>query len=67
MNVVAAISVAVCWMAFFAVWLITANYNEGRAPTERQRSWYGTGVIPVTIISVLVRLAVPRADWQRIT
>jgi protein-S-isoprenylcysteine O-methyltransferase Ste14 len=66
-NVVAAISIAMCWIAFVAVWLITASYNEGRAPAQRQRSWYGTGVIPVVIISVVVRLAVPRADWQSVT
>lgn len=50
-----------------AVWLITANYNESHAPAQRQRSWYGTGVIPVVIISTVVRLAVPRADWQSVT
>jgi len=66
-NVMAAVSVAVCWIAFVAVWLITANYNEGRAPAQRQRSWYGTGVLPVVIISTVVRLAVPRADWQSVT
>jgi hypothetical protein len=63
----AAVSIAVCWLVFVAVWLITANYNEGRAPAERQRSWYGTGVAPVVIISTVVRLAVPRADWQSVT
>jgi heme/copper-type cytochrome/quinol oxidase subunit 2 len=40
----------VCWFVFAAVWLITANYNETRAPAERQRSWYGTGAIPVVVI-----------------
>ena len=67
MNVVAAVSIAVCWLAFVAVWLITANYNESRAPAERQRSWYGTGFIPVVIVFTAVRLAVPRADWQSVT
>jgi protein-S-isoprenylcysteine O-methyltransferase Ste14 len=66
-NVMAAVSIAVCWIAFVVVWGITANYNESRAPAERQRSWYGTGVIPVVIISVAVRLAVPRGDWQSVT
>jgi hypothetical protein len=41
-NVMAAVSIAVCWIAFVVVWGITANYNESRAPAERQRSWYGT-------------------------
>jgi protein-S-isoprenylcysteine O-methyltransferase Ste14 len=45
----------------------TANYNETRAPAERQRSWYGTGAIPVVVIFTVVRLAVPRADWQSVT
>ena len=49
------------------VWLITAGYNEGRAPAQRKRSWYGSGAIPVLIISVVARLAVPRADWQSVT
>lgn len=66
-NVLAAVSIAVCWFVFAAVWLITANYNESRAPAQRQRSWYGTGVIPVVIISTLIRLAVPRADWHSLT
>jgi hypothetical protein len=52
---------------FTAVWLITANYNETRAPAQRQRSWYGTGAIPVLIISSVIRLAVPRADWRSVT
>lgn len=66
-NVLAAVSIAVCWLVFAAVWLITANYNETRAPAERQRSWYGTGAIPVVVIFTVVRLAVPRADWQAVT
>ena len=63
----AAVSIAVCWLVFTAVWLITANYNETRAPAQRQRSWYGTGAIPVLIISLVIRLAVPRADWHSVT
>jgi hypothetical protein len=66
-SVLAAVSIAVCWFVFAAVWLITANYNEIRAPAQRQRSWYGTGVIPVVIISTVIRLAVPRADWHSLT
>jgi len=66
-NTMAAISIAVCWFAFAAVWLITAHYNARRAPAQRQRSWYGAGVAPVVIISSVIRLAVPRADWQSLT
>jgi len=66
-NVVAAVSIAVCWLAFAVVWLITAIYNQSRAPAQRRRSWYGTGVLPVVIISTVIRLAVPRAAWQSVT
>ena len=67
MDVLAAVSIAVCWLVFAAVWLVTANYNEGRAPAQRRRSWYGTGVVPVVIITTVIHLAVPRADWQSVT
>jgi protein-S-isoprenylcysteine O-methyltransferase Ste14 len=66
-NVVAAVSIGVCWLVFAAVWLITANYDQTRAPAQRLRSWYGTGAIPVLIISFATLLAVPRADWQSVT
>jgi protein-S-isoprenylcysteine O-methyltransferase Ste14 len=62
----AAVSIAVCWLVFAAVWLVTANYNEARAPAQRRRSWYGTGVIPVVIITTVIHLAVPRTDWQSV-
>jgi len=65
-DVMAVVSIAVCWIAFVAVWGITANYNEGRAPAEQRRSWYGTGVIPVVVVTTAVLLAVPRADWQSV-
>jgi protein-S-isoprenylcysteine O-methyltransferase Ste14 len=66
-NVVAAVGIGVCWGAFVVVWLVTANYNESRAPQERKRSWYGTGVAPIFVIFLVVRLAVPRADWRDVT
>jgi hypothetical protein len=66
-NVMAAVSITVCWLVVVVVWLVTANYNETRAPAERRRSWYGTGVVPVAIIFVLVRGLVPHADWQPVT
>ncbi len=31
MNLLAVISIAVCWCAFVATWAAAANYNEGRA------------------------------------
>lgn len=67
MNVIAAVSIGVCWFVFAAVWLITANYNESRGPAQRQRSWYGTGTIPVVIISTVIGVAVPRTDWRTVT
>jgi protein-S-isoprenylcysteine O-methyltransferase Ste14 len=66
-NVLAAVSIAVCWVAFAAVWLITAERNERRAPAERQRSWYGSGALPIVVISLVIRLAVPHADWRLMT
>lgn len=42
MTTLAAVSIAVCWCAFVATWLAAENYNEGRAPAERTRSWFGT-------------------------
>jgi len=66
-NVMAAVSIAVCWFAVVVVWLVTANYNETRAPAERRRSWYGSGMIPVVIIFGVVRVLVPHADWQHVT
>ncbi len=66
-DIMAAVSIATCWFVFAAVWLITANYNETRAPAQRQRSWYGTGVLRTLLIFAVARLAVPRADWQSVT
>ena len=67
-NVMAAVSIAVCWLVFAAVWLITANYNETRAPAGAAAlPAYGTGAVPVVVIFTVVRLAVPRADWQSVT
>jgi len=66
-GVVAAASITVCWFAVVVVWLVTANYNETRAPAQRRRSWYGSGMVPVVIIFAVVRVVVPRADWQSVT
>jgi hypothetical protein len=46
MNLLAGISIAVCWCAFVATWLAAENYSEGRAPAERTRSQFGTAVTP---------------------
>ena len=66
-NVMAAVSIGVCWGLFAVVWLTTAGYNETRAPQVRQRSWYGTGVVPVVVLTLLVRQVVPRHDWSSLT
>lgn len=66
-TIMAAVSISVCWLAFVAVWGVTANYNETRAPAERKRSWYGSGMAPVVVITLVAHLAVPRADWQSVT
>jgi protein-S-isoprenylcysteine O-methyltransferase Ste14 len=67
MNLLAVISIAVCWCAFVATWAAAANYNEGRAPAERTRSWFGTAVLPGVIIVTAVSFAAPRADWRSLT
>jgi len=66
-NVMAAVSITVCWVAVVVVWLVTAGYNVTRAPAQRRRSWYGSGIIPVVIIFTVVRGLVPPADWQSVT
>ena len=66
-NVMAAVSISVCWLAFFVVWLVTANYGATRAPEQLQRSWYGSGAVPIMLIVLVTRVAVPRADWQSVT
>jgi protein-S-isoprenylcysteine O-methyltransferase Ste14 len=67
MNVMAAVGIGVCWGVVAVVWLATWGYNESRAPQVRQRSWYGTGVFPIVLITFIVRRAVPSADWASIT
>jgi protein-S-isoprenylcysteine O-methyltransferase Ste14 len=63
----AAVSIGVCWGVFAVVWLVTAGYNETRAPEVRQRSWYGTGVVPIVVVTLLVRQIVPHGDWSSLT
>lgn len=63
----AAVSIGACWGLFAVVWLVTAGYNETRAPEVRRRSWYGSGVVPVVVLTVVVRQIVPRGDWSSVT
>lgn len=67
LNLLAVISIAVCWCAFVVAWAAAANYNEGRGPAERTRSWFGTAVVPGVIIVTAISLAVPKADWRSLT
>jgi protein-S-isoprenylcysteine O-methyltransferase Ste14 len=67
LDLLAGVSIVVCWCAFIATWLVAENYNVGRAPEERTRSWFGTAVTPALVIVVVVNLAVPKADWRSLT
>lgn len=64
LNLLAGISIAVCWCAFVVTWLTAENYSAGRAPAERTRSRFGTAVTPGLIIVAVISVAVPKADWQ---
>ena len=67
LDLLAVISIVVCWCAFIATWLVAENHNVGRAPEERTRSWFGTAVTPALIIVVVISLAVPKAEWRSLT
>jgi heme/copper-type cytochrome/quinol oxidase subunit 2 len=64
LNLLAGISVAVCWVAFAATWRAAENWNESRAPAERTRSWFGTAVLPGAVVITVILLAVPKAELQ---
>jgi protein-S-isoprenylcysteine O-methyltransferase Ste14 len=67
LNLLAVISVVVCWAAFATTWLAAEIYNQGRAPAERTRSWFGSAVLPGAVIIAVITIAVPRADWRSLT
>jgi cytochrome bd-type quinol oxidase subunit 2 len=67
LNLLAVVSVVVCWAAFAATWLAAENYNQGRAPAERTRSWFGSAVLPGAIVIAVVTIAVPKADWHSLS
>jgi protein-S-isoprenylcysteine O-methyltransferase Ste14 len=66
LNVLAVVSLAVCWGAFVLAWLAGAIFYESRAPAERTRSWLGS-TLPIGLLIILVvSIAVPRADWHSV-
>lgn len=67
MNLLAVISIVVCWSAFVLTWLFGAIYYEPRAPEERTRSWLGSTKPAGLLILVVVWIAVPKADWSSLT
>ena len=67
LDLVAVVSILVCWCAFVATWLVAENYNVGRAPEVRTRSLFGTSVTPGVIIVTVISLAVPRSVWRSLT
>jgi protein-S-isoprenylcysteine O-methyltransferase Ste14 len=63
LNLLAVVSLVVCWGAVALAWLAGAIYYESRAPAERTRAWYLSPLWITTIIVAAVSAAVPRADW----
>ncbi len=63
LNLLAVVSLAVCWGAFGLTWLVGAIYNQSRAPAERTRTGLGTWGTGWVIVAV-AWTAVPRADWD---
>ncbi len=62
LDLLAVVSLAVCWGAFGLTWLVGAIYNESRAPAERTRTGLGTWGTGWIVVAV-AWTAVPRADW----
>jgi protein-S-isoprenylcysteine O-methyltransferase Ste14 len=63
LNLLATISLVVCWGAVLAAWLAGAIYYQRQAPAEQSRARYLSPVWIATIIVVTVSAAVPKADW----
>ncbi len=62
LNMLAVVSLAVCWGVFVLTWIAGAIYNESRAPAaERTRRWFPrTGWVIVAVAWVVV----PRSAWN---
>jgi protein-S-isoprenylcysteine O-methyltransferase Ste14 len=66
LNLVAVVSLAVCWGAVILAWLAGAIYYESLAPEERTRSWLGSTMPIGLVIITVVAVAVPRGDWASV-
>jgi protein-S-isoprenylcysteine O-methyltransferase Ste14 len=64
LNLLAIVSLAVCWGAVALAWLAGAIYYESRAPAERSRASYLSPLAVTIVIVVVLSAAVPRADWR---
>jgi protein-S-isoprenylcysteine O-methyltransferase Ste14 len=63
LNLLAVVSLAVCWGAFGLIWLVGAIYNQSRAPAQRTRTGLGTWGTGWIIVAV-AWTAVPRTAWN---
>jgi protein-S-isoprenylcysteine O-methyltransferase Ste14 len=63
LNLLAVVSLAVCWGAFVLTWFVGAIYNQSRAPAEQTRTGLGTWGTGWIIVAV-AWTAVPRAAWD---
>lgn len=63
LDLLAVVSLAVCWGAFGLTWLVGAIYNQSRAPAERTRTGLGTWGTGWIIVAV-AWTAVPRSAWN---
>jgi hypothetical protein len=66
LNLIADVSLAVCWAAFAVTWLAGAIILQGNAPPERTRSRFGSSFAMGTVIVLIVFLAVPKPDWRSV-
>jgi len=66
LNLIADVSLAVCWAAFALTWLAGAIVFERNAPPERTRSRFGSSFAMGTVIVVIVILAAPKPDWRSV-
>jgi protein-S-isoprenylcysteine O-methyltransferase Ste14 len=66
LDLIADVSLAVCWAAFAVTWLAGAIVFERNAPPERTRSRFGSSFAMGTVIVLIVILAVPKPDWRSV-